>query len=227
MVFVKNIYFFSDGTVNIDLSDKSVLKLDVTVWDKIGRPREKLLTKSQLKTLKRESLYLAIKNKMMDLLALREHSSFELRKKVKERFFKSASSDLSILIDRCLLEMQESDFQSDERFTRHYIESKLSNKLQGPFKILQDLQNRGISHELSNKVLCDLGDHELWNRKALDYLDHLSKKLKNFDSATLGKKLYQRGFSWQTIYDALEKFKTTSKQDHEAESHADFEDIFN
>ena len=227
MVCVKKIYFSSDGTVNLDLSDKSVLKLDATVWNDLGQPREKLLTESQLEVLQRESTYLKIKNKMISLLALREHSSFELRVKIKERFFKSKNSDMTLLIERSLTEIQELGFQSDERFTKHYVESKLSNKLQGPFKILQDLQNRGISNQLANTVLSELGDQEIWLRKAIDSLEIFSKKSKTLNPVSLSKKLYQRGFSWDTIYQAMEKFQTNSKKGAGGEFRAYFEDILN
>jgi len=227
MVCVKNIHFSSDGTVTLDLSDKSVLKLDATVWDDLGHSREKSLTESQLEILQSESSYLKIKNKMMSFLALREHSSYELRKKIKESLYKSKICDFPVLIERCLLEMQELGFQNDENFTRHYVESKLSNKLQGPYKILQDLHNRGIPNELANSVLSELGDKELWLRKAVDSLELFSKKVENPNAATLSKKLYHRGFSWDTIYQALEKFQTISKQDNGGEFNVNFEDFLN
>ena len=88
---------------------------------------------------------------MLSFLAAREHSAFELRRKLQQSFYKSAICDVSALVERCLLEMQERDFQSDERFTNRFVESKLTNNPHGPYRILQDLQNRGISREMSEK----------------------------------------------------------------------------
>ena len=99
---------------------------------------------------------------------------------LKQRFFKIATCDVSALMERCLLEMQERDFQSDERFTIRFVESKLANNPNGPYKILQDLQNRGISREMSEKILHKLANQELWLQKALKCLERFAiKKEKN------------------------------------------------
>ena len=73
--------------------------------------------------------------------------------------------DSSELLERCLLEMQEKGFQSDDRFTRQYVESKLANKSHGPVKILAGLFNRGIPREQANLVLNELGDQEMESRR--------------------------------------------------------------
>ena len=119
----------------------------------------------------------------------------------------SASGEISVLVERCLLEMQESDFQSDERFTRRFVESKLTNKPQGPFKILQDLQNRGISNELAQTVLNELSDQDIWLKKAVECLARIQKNAKIQTQAALSQKLYQRGFAWETIEQALEEYQ--------------------
>jgi regulatory protein len=148
-----------------------------------------------------------IRNKMLGFLAVREHSAMELRRKLKQRFYKSASGEISVLVERCLLELQESDFQSDERFTRCFVESKLTNKPQGPFKILQDLQNRGISNELAQTVLNELSDQDIWLKKAVECLVRIQKNTKIHTQAALSQKLYQRGFAWETIEQALEEYQ--------------------
>ena len=133
LVSVEAAHYASDGTVTLDLSDKRELKLSAGVWADLGQPRDSPLTVSQLETLELESCYTMIRNKMLGFLAVREHSASELRIKLKQRLYKLAKFDISALVERCLLEMQESDFQSDERFTRRFVESKLTNKPQGPF----------------------------------------------------------------------------------------------
>jgi SOS response regulatory protein OraA/RecX len=107
--------------------------------------------------------------------------------------------------------MQEHDFQSDERFTIRFVESKLANNPNGPYKILQDLQNRGISREMSEKILHKLANQELWLKKALKCLERLHKKGKEQTPAVLNQKLYQRGFSWGTIELALAEYQNFIK----------------
>ena len=102
--------------------------------------------------------------------------------------------------------MQEKGFQSDDRFTRQYVESKLANKSHGPLKILAELFNRGIPREQANLVVNELGDQELWLKKSIECLEKIQKKGKTLTTQTLSQKLYQKGFTWETIEKAVEIF---------------------
>ena len=102
--------------------------------------------------------------------------------------------------------MQEKGFQSDDRFARQYVESKLANKPHGPLKILAGLFNRGISRELANLVLNELGNQELWLKKSIECLENIQKKGKPHTPQVLSQKLYQQGFTWETIEKAFEIF---------------------
>ena len=220
-VSVEAVHYASDGTVTLDLSDKRELKLHAEIWADLGQPRDNPLTVEQLGTLEREACYTMIRNKMLSFLAAREHSAFELRRKLQQRFYKSVAFDVSALVERCLLEMQERDFQSDERFTNRFVESKLANNPHGPYRILQDLQNRGISREMSEEILNKLGNQELWLKKALKCLERLHKKGKKQTPAVLNQKLYQRGFSWETIELALAEYQNFIKHSESGELNAD------
>ena len=221
LVSVEGVHYASDGTVTLDLSDKRELKLSAAVWTDLGQPRDNPLTVFQLETLEREACYTMIRNKMLGFLAAREHSAFELRRKLQQRFYKSGAFDVSALVERCLLEMQERDFQSDERFTNRFVESKLANNPHGPYRILQDLQNRGISREMSDEILNKLGNQELWLKKALKCLERLHKKGKEQTPAVLNQKLYQRGFSWETIELALAEYQNFIKHSESGELNAE------
>ena len=211
LVFVEAAHFSYDGTVTLKLSDKRELKLAAEIWAGLGQPKDIALTDEQQELLEKEDCYTKIRNKTLSFLATREHSAFELRRKLQQRFYKSSAFDASALVERCLLEMQEHDFQSDERFTYRFVESKLANNPHGPYRILQDLQNRGISREMSEKILHKLGNQDLWLKKALTCLERLHKKGKEQTPAVLNQKLYQRGFSWETIELALAKFQNFIK----------------
>ena len=212
LVFVEAAHFSYDGTVTLKLSDKRELKLAAEIWTGLGQPKDKALTDEQLELLEQEACYTTIRNKMLSFLAVREHSAFELRRKLQQRFYKSVTSDVPPLIERCLLEMQKRDFQSDERFTNRFVESKLANNPHGPYRILQDLQNRGISRELSQTILSELGNQELWLKKAAECLERLHTKGKKQTPAALSQKLYQRGFSWEIIEQALTEYQNINKQ---------------
>ena len=148
---------------------------------------------------------------MLSFLARREHSAEELRRKIKQNSSIFKIVDSSKLVERCLLEMQEKGFQSDDRFARQYVESKLANKPHGPLKILAGLINRGISRELANLVINELGNQEIWLEKTIDWLEKIQKKGKTLTPQTLSQKLYQQGFAWETIEKAVATFHEMEK----------------
>ena len=99
--------------------------------------------------------------------------------------------------------MQERDFQSDEHFARRFTDSELSNKPYGPFRILQDFQRPGIFREQAQAVLNEFGNQEFWQKEAVDWLVLLQKNKKIQIPEALSQKLYQLGFSRETIEQAL------------------------
>ena len=211
LVIVEGVKYSNDGTVTINLSDNRKLKLAQEKWSELGQPLNKKLSDKEQKVLEQESCFTLIRNKMLSFLARREHSAEELRRKIKQNSSIFKIVDSSKLIERCLLEMQEKGFQSDDRFASQYVESKLANKPHGPLKILAGLFNRGISRELANLVLNELGNQELWLKKSIEWLDKTQKKGKTLTPQALSQKLYQQGFAWETIEKAVVIFHEMEK----------------
>ena len=211
LVSVEGVKYSNDGTVTLNLSDNRKLKLAQEKWSELGQPLNKKLSDKEQKILEQESCFTLIRNKMLSFLARREHSAEELRRKIKQNssIFKIVYS--SELVERCLLEMQEKGFQSDDRFARQYVESKLANKPHGPLKILAGLFNRGISRELANLVLNELGNQELWLKKSIEWLEKIQKKGITLTPQALSQKLYQQGFAWETIEKAVVIFHEMEK----------------
>ena len=203
---VEGVQYSNDGTVTLNLSDKRKLKLALEKWSELGQPLNKTLSDKEQKVLEQESCYTLIQNKMLSFLARREHSAEELRRKLKQSSSISKTADFPDLLEQCLQEMQEKGFQSDYRFARQYVESKLANKSHGPLKILAGLFNRGIPREQANLVLNELGDQELWLKKSIECLEKIQKKRNPLTPQVLSQKLYQQGFTWETIEKAVEIF---------------------
>ncbi len=205
-VSVEGVQYSNDGTVTLNLSDKRKLKLALEKWSELGQPLNKTLSDKEQKVLEQESCCTLIRNKMLSFLARREHSAEELRRKLKQSSSISKTVDFSDLLEQCLQEMQEKGFQSDDRFARQYVESKLANKSHGPLKILAELFNRGIPREQANLILNELGDQKLWLKKSIQCLEKFHKKGKPPTPQVVCHKLYQQGFTWETIEKAVEIF---------------------
>ena len=141
-----------------------------------------------------------IRKKAMDYLSRREHSRYELYKKISTHNFNKdlINQELDLLIRDGLL--------SDERFVEAFIHSRKKNG-KGPLKISAELQQRGADESLINKYIEEIENSEwldsakqvvekkLGNNQQLDYDNQL--KMMKF--------LNNRGFT-------IEQVKTTIKK---------------
>ena len=99
-----------------------------------------------------ESEFLEIHKKAMDLLARREHSAQELRRKLLGREYTADS------IDRVVKQLQQDRLQSDTRFTESYVNHRVGAGI-GPLKIRFELQQKGIGDALADQYLEPLAEH--------------------------------------------------------------------
>ncbi len=122
------------------------------------------------------------------LLAGREHSRFELRQKMTKKGHPAE------LIEAVLEDLQQRDYQSDERFTKAFIRSRVS-RCQGPQKIFAQLSQRGIRVDNLDSYLP--GDHD-WNALACESLSRgapiRASNARKFREAAY-RRLSSRGFS--------------------------------
>ena len=141
-----------------------------------------------------------IRKKAMDYLSRREHSRYELYKKISTHNFDKdlINQELDLLIRDGLL--------SDERFVEAFIHSRKKNG-KGPLKISAELQQRGADQSLINKYIEEIENSE-WLESAEQVIE---KKLGNnqqldYDNQLkMMKFLNNRGFT-------IEQVKTTIKK---------------
>ena len=187
-----------NGAMRLLLTDGSEWVVGVKSWNRLNLSLEKILDVNVLRALEKESQYHLLRTKALELLGIREHSCQELKRKLIARFHNHESE-----IERCLKELQSEDYLSDQRFTQLFIESRLNNKRVGPFKIVADLQQRGIDRDTAHSIMDELADEEFWLSKIKDNLEELCKGNKKNNRQALGQKLFQRGFAYELINQAL------------------------
>ena len=135
------------------------------------------------------------------LLARREHSMQELRRKLSSRAFSNES------VDAAVSSLQEADLVSDTRYVEVFVRSRI-NRGDGPVKVLASLRERGVDDELIEQFL--KYDDLFWVDRAERVID---KKFgpqpvvdDEIDSDDWGKRarfLAGRGFGAEIIYRSL------------------------
>ncbi|MDQ1363882.1 MAG: regulatory protein [Pseudomonadota bacterium] len=86
------------------------------------------------------------KDVAMGLLARREHSASELKRKLQQ---KGCAADEIV---SGLSQLQADGALSDRRFTEAYVHMR-KNKGYGPVRIMAELREKGVSAELANEYL--------------------------------------------------------------------------
>lgn len=137
------------------------------------------------------------RNTAVGLLARREHSTDELRRKLKRRGYSQMT------IDEVVTTLRAVEYVSDARFAESFVRVR-SERGQGPLKIRADLRERGVTDSLADDVLTTTS--EFWLERAN------RARAKRFGDAVPATRdewnrqarfLAQRGFPADLIYRAL------------------------
>lgn len=94
---------------------------------------------------------------MLEMLSRREHSIWELKRKLVVRGYQSN------LIEAVLVELCRDNLQSDQRFTENYIRSRVEHGF-GPHRIAAELRERGVSTEL---IITCLKQEDQWDSRVI------------------------------------------------------------
>lgn len=140
---------------------------------------------------------LSLKARAVGLLSRREHSRFELEKKLSP--FADSQEELARVLD----ELSKSGWQSDERYTQGWVHRKAS--LHGAARIAQDLRQHGVSADQIAEAQEQLKSTELsraraaWQKKFAE----APQPGNNAEYARQGRFLLSRGFSSDVVRKVL------------------------
>ena len=148
----------------------------------------------------------ALRKKAMDLLARREHSVAELRRKLQSHVDgrgKAQNLDAAA-IDEVLAAVQKDGLLSDERFTEAFVRYRCNNGY-GPQRIQAELRERGVSEKIA-AIYLDFSDPQ-WFERAMSVCNKRfgEGKPKDFKQrARQARFLQYRGFTTDQVRRALD-----------------------
>lgn len=137
---------------------------------------------------------------VMNLLAHREYSEYEIRCKMQEKAF--CEEDIEAVIGHC----RRKNWQSDRRFTENYLNFR-AQRGYGLARIKQELrQLKGISSEIIEEVLLE-SDID-WNKIARIVLDKKFPAYREKQTPQSKQKIWRymmsHGFSYDDFADFIE-----------------------
>jgi regulatory protein len=145
--------------------------------------------------------------KAYDLLSRRAHSSLELRSKLSKKEY--SARDIDTVISEC----ERLGFLNDELFANDYA-AELGRQGKGRFQIKMRLRKKGISDNLIEQALCNMGNNEYENAEQA-LRGKLRGLINESDINKRRQKAYRflayRGFSGDIIANLLENIPELQK----------------
>ena len=190
----------ADGRVRICLTDGSSFFVSAHFADKnaIGPGLE--ISAEQKAAIESNAQELQAFKKGLELLGRREHTAFELARKLKERGFDHATAA------RALGELQEAGYLDERRYAEAWVRSRLKRRPEGYPRLVAGLARRGVDREMIATVLEALFTEEE-SEKALAKASEKILKRGDIDETTVLKKLTALGFSYRQAKAHLQKLQ--------------------
>ena len=135
-------------------------------------------------------------------------STAEIRSLLEKR--QARKTEIGIILRR----LRENGYLDDARFARWFVSARLENELQGPVRVRQDLERRGVSSEIIREAVGrgfeKVEESELLRR-------HIARKLRPsrpFSKPSAAVSIYRRllraGFASDTIVRELKRMLRAS-----------------
>jgi len=151
-----------------------------------------------------EDSYRKAFNTALRLLARRDHSKFELAKKLRQRDFDSE------VIEKVFLEFERLNYLNDDRTARVFIE-QLFRRGCGARRILAELKRKGLKGEhitgLLNEIVPDGRERENAERVLIKNMNRFDREIdRQKRKAKIYRFLCARGFSNEVTTEIMKKY---------------------
>ncbi|MCK5155717.1 MAG: regulatory protein RecX [Spirochaetales bacterium] len=158
----------------------------------------KELTEQEYSVLKERIDYCITRVKAVELLAIREHCTAELRIKLFRKKFspKAIEQVLTSLTDRGLL--------NDHRFAELWIHSRLRKNPEGRTMLAAGLARKGVDRTIIRDALDNILDEETL-LKALEDAAVKILRRRNMDRDKMMRALIRRGFDYGSVLEIVKK----------------------
>lgn len=158
----------------------------------------------------RRPAYARLLDRAVRILAVRDHSEQELRRKLSAPVMsKNGPEEIDATAedyDRVIAWCYEHQYLDDDRFVSRFIASR-SRKGYGPARIRQELNQKGIARESTEKAMreCDIAWGELARDQAIrKYGEPLPREFA--EKVKIQRFLLYRGFLMEDIQDIWRNF---------------------
>ena len=191
--------------VIVHFDNDEVLFLSVDIFYKSGLKKNDEISDDRFSSLIKENRLFHIKQRAFRYLGRRQHSTSELRIKLKQKGYETE------LINDVLDDLKNKNYLGDKKFAKMFVEEKIKLKLLGEQKLRSELIKRGIKSEIISDVL----RNKVSEQDKLSYAMILASKKydtlrnRNVDKDVIKRKLFtflnSRGYNYDVIKEVCDE----------------------
>lgn len=197
----KRVSLFIDGEFKCGLNDDTLVKYELKTGDRI--------TKDTIDEVIKFDEYLFAKKAAYDLLSYRLRSIREIKDRLKQRKISAGT------IERTISHLKELGLLNDEEFARQMVLANVRTKPKGRNVIKQKLFQKGISGQVSERILDEVFGNIDEKQIVLEVFEKYSKKLRTADKEGKKRKIFsylaRKGFDFDIINEIIREKLTKSK----------------
>jgi len=171
------------------------------------------LTEKRINEIKLTNAEYEVKNSAFRYLSNRNHSTFELKNKLKKKGYDSS------IIETVILYLVEKKYLNDYTFAQNFVNNRVERRKEGVMKITAELYKKGIKREIISEVTASIKEHPKNYNNALELgKSKLEKILKRneLDVNKIKSKLFNflkgRGFTSDVIFEVISKLNIKNNE---------------
>ena len=191
--------------VAIHFDNDEVLFLAVDIFYKSGLKKNDEISYDRFSSLIKENRLFHIKQRAFLYLGRRQHSTSELRTKLKQKGYETE------LVNEVIDDLKSKNYLDDTEFAKMFVEEKLKLKLWGEQKLRSELIKRGIKSDIISDVLRTIisDENQVNNALILATKKYNTLRNRNPDKYVIKKKLItflnSRGYDYDIIKDVCDE----------------------
>ena len=190
--------------VIVHFDNDEVLFLSVDMFYKSSLKKDDEISDDRFSSLIKENRLFYIKQRAFRYLGRRQHSTSELRIKLKQKGYETE------LINQVLDDLKQKNYLDDTKFAEMFVEEKIKLKLWGEQKLRSELIKRGINSEIISNILQNIisDEDKLNNAMTVASKKYDSLKNRNVDRDVIKRNLISflnsRGYNYDVIKEVCE-----------------------
>lgn len=190
----------------LKFNDYENVEINYDVYLSYPLYKEDEVSEKRINEIKLANAEYEVKNSAFRFLSNRNHSTFELKNKLKKKGYEKS------IIEKIIVELSEKKYLNDYSFAQNFVNNRVEIRKEGVMKITSELFKKGIKREIISEVTQTIKENPKNILNALDLGKSKLEKIRKRGETDYNKiktKIFMflkgRGFTSDVIFEVIGK----------------------